>query len=97
VRLSHKFGTLLHHNRANRSLSGDNSKHNPRGLDDRSCVEAHLWGNWLLRAEYRYADFGAWSTSFAFPSPAPGVGNNTYRLSNSVNTNIATAGLAYKF
>ena len=23
-------------------------------------VEAHLWGNWLLRAEYRYADFGAW-------------------------------------
>jgi outer membrane immunogenic protein len=60
-------------------------------------VEAHLWGNWLLRAEYRYADFGAWSTSFAFPPPAPGVGNNTYRLSNSVNTNIATAGLAYKF
>jgi outer membrane immunogenic protein len=60
-------------------------------------VEQHLWGNWLLRAEYRYANFGSWSTLFAFPSPAPGVGNNTYRFSNAINTNIAEAGLAYKF
>jgi len=59
-------------------------------------LEHHLWGNWLLRAEYRYADFGTWNTSFPFFA-GPLVNNNTYRFSNAVNTNIFKAGLAYKF
>jgi outer membrane immunogenic protein len=59
-------------------------------------LEQHVWGNWLLRAEYRYADFGSWNTSFPFLAPAP-VNNNTYHFSNAVNTNIFKAGLAYKF
>jgi outer membrane immunogenic protein len=60
-------------------------------------LEHHVWGNWLLRAEYRFADFGSWNTHFAFLPPAPGVGNNTYRFSNAVDTNIVKIGLAYKF
>jgi outer membrane immunogenic protein len=60
--------------------------------------EQHIVGNWLLRAEYRYADFGTWNTSFAFVPP-PGVlgGNNTYRFSNAVYTNIFKLGIGYKF
>jgi outer membrane immunogenic protein len=59
-------------------------------------LEHHFNGNWLLRVEYRYADFGSWSTSFRFVPP-PAGGNNNYRFSNSVNTSIFKLGLAYKF
>jgi outer membrane immunogenic protein len=60
-------------------------------------LEHHVWGNWLLRAEYRFADFGSWNSNFAFLPPAPAVGNNTYRFSNSVYTNTFNVGLGHKF
>jgi outer membrane immunogenic protein len=54
-------------------------------------VETMLWGNWIGRAQYRYADFG--SVSNTLP-PAPGSGfNATVR----VRTNTAVLGIAYKF
>ena len=59
-------------------------------------LEGHVAGNWLLRAEYRFADFGSWSTSFPFVAVAP-VNNNTYRFSNAVQTQLGMLGLAYKF
>jgi outer membrane immunogenic protein len=59
-------------------------------------LEARIYGNWLLRAEYRYSDFGTWSNSFALNVP----GSGTPTLMNSqlrITTQIATAGFAYKF
>ena len=58
-------------------------------------VEGKIYRNWLLRAEYRYADFGTWNDAFAF-APDP-LSNNTYRYQLTVHTHIATLGLAYKF
>jgi outer membrane immunogenic protein len=54
-------------------------------------VETMLWGNWIGRAQYRYADFG--SVSNTFP-PALATGFNA---SVRVRTNTAVLGLAYKF
>ena len=59
-------------------------------------LEGHVGGNWLLRAEYRFADFGSWGTSFPFVAVAP-VNNNTYRFSNAVQTQLGMLGVAYKF
>jgi outer membrane immunogenic protein len=50
-------------------------------------IEGVLWGNWLARAEYRYADYDTWrSTFFA-----------TDVIDVKATTHIATVGLAYKF
>jgi outer membrane immunogenic protein len=58
-------------------------------------LEAKIYGNWLLRGEYRYADFRPWNEVFAFmPDP---LSNNTYRYQLTVHTHIVTFGLAYKF
>jgi outer membrane immunogenic protein len=35
-------------------------------------LEHHFSGNWLLRAEFRYADFGSWNTNFPFVPPPLG-------------------------
>jgi outer membrane immunogenic protein len=53
-------------------------------------VETVVWTNWLLRAEYRYADYGTWNSSF-FTAPAVTVS------SAKITTNTALVGLAYKF
>jgi outer membrane immunogenic protein len=57
-------------------------------------IEAAVWQNWLLRAEYRYADFDSFDHLFNF-----GTANNTN--SPGVSTRFAThtmsVGLAYKF
>jgi opacity protein-like surface antigen len=51
----------------------------------------HAWGNWLLRGEYRYANFG--TSSYVFPCGTT-VTNNTYRFDVHNQTHIATFGLA---
>jgi outer membrane immunogenic protein len=60
-------------------------------------IEANIYGNWLLRAEYRFADFGTWNNTFNFtlPSEAPGTDTLQFRLKDTEQ--IATVGLAYKF
>jgi outer membrane immunogenic protein len=58
-------------------------------------AEWHAWGNWLLRGEYRFADFGTWTS--VFPFGTTGAGSNTYRFQLKVQTQIASVGLAYKF
>jgi outer membrane immunogenic protein len=60
-----------------------------------SGLEAKAYGNWLIRGEYRYADFGTWSEVLPFGTTA--VGNNTYRYQLSAHTQIVTFGVAYKF
>jgi outer membrane immunogenic protein len=62
-------------------------------------IEWRVYGNWLLRGEYRYSDFGTFADAFVFaPAPDPVVfTNNTYRYNLEVTTHIATAGVSYKF
>lgn len=48
--------------------------------------------NWLLRGEYRYADFGTWKPDFFRGSGVIEVFPNV-----KVTSQIATAGIAYKF
>jgi outer membrane immunogenic protein len=65
-------------------------------------LEALLWGNWMGRAEYRYADFGTWSPTEARICLSPGtIGcglvQETVTDSVRVRTHTVNFGLAYKF
>jgi len=55
-------------------------------------IEWKIWRNLLLRAEYRYSDFGNWKPVFFL-----GGGDSEFHNSIHVRTNIATLGIAYKF
>lgn len=59
--------------------------------------ESKVYGNWLLRGEYRYSDFGNLHGVFNFAAPGVPAGADTHRYDLSVRTHIATIGLAYKF
>jgi outer membrane immunogenic protein len=56
-------------------------------------VEWKLAQNWLLRGEYRYADFGTWKPDF-FRGGNAGV---EFFPNIKVTSQIATAGIAYMF
>ena len=62
-------------------------------------IETALWGHWLLRGEYRFADFGASSFAIARTRPNPSSNNSsvvdTFNL--ALRTHMASLGLAYKF
>jgi outer membrane immunogenic protein len=55
--------------------------------------------HWLVRAEYRYTDYGTFNyTLFAGPNAgSPGINLDAIAASVKVQTNTATLGLAYKF
>ena len=57
-------------------------------------LEAMLWSNWILRGEYRYADFGT-ITNIDTRIGLGGAEVVTYDL--RVKSHLATFGLAYKF
>jgi outer membrane immunogenic protein len=66
-------------------------------------LEANVWGNWLLRADYKYANYGTWHNtdtrtcvSCVF-APFAGLNTLTVGYDLSVQTHTATFGLAYKF
>lgn len=56
-------------------------------------IEGRLWGNWIGRVEYRYADLGTWSAAFRSPLPNGFVGTADI----DVQTHTALVGLGYKF
>ena len=56
-----------------------------------------MYGNWLLRGEYRYSNFGTFNSVLSFGAPGAPLGTDFVRSNLSVNTHIATIGLAYKF
>jgi outer membrane immunogenic protein len=58
-------------------------------------IDAKIFANWMLRAEYRYSDFGTWSNSLSLVSP--GVSIVTVATNLKINTHIAMIGIAYKF
>ncbi|WP_315780745.1 MULTISPECIES: outer membrane protein [unclassified Bradyrhizobium] len=60
-------------------------------------VEHMIGGHWLLRADYRYADFGTWTQPF-FVAGGVGVGfDDRFTAHVTTRTHTATVGLAYKF
>jgi outer membrane immunogenic protein len=64
-------------------------------------IEAMLWANWIVRGDYRYADFGTWRNSdsrFCPVGPACDVDTTmTVTYDVRVRTHTWTFGLAYKF
>ena len=58
-------------------------------------AETMLGGNWLARAEYRYADFG--SSSFAITRTDNAGGAVSTNFEVGLRTHTATFGLSYKF
>lgn len=58
-------------------------------------IDAKIFANWMLRAEYRYSDFGTWSNSLVLVSP--GVSVVTIATDLKLNTHVGMIGLAYKF
>jgi outer membrane immunogenic protein len=62
-------------------------------------IEALFWGNWIARAEYRYADFGHASFADVRTCPAAFCGIDIRQSTVtdvSMKSHIATFGLAYK-
>ena len=58
-------------------------------------LETALWGNWLLRADYRYADFG--TAPFTITRSSAGPRLTVDHFDAKLATHIASVGLAYKF
>jgi outer membrane immunogenic protein len=57
-------------------------------------IETMLWPNWIARAEYRFADYGRFSSTDLRNSA---FGSQTVSYDTSLRTHTATFGLAYKF
>jgi outer membrane immunogenic protein len=61
-------------------------------------VEALLWSNWMVRFEYRYANFGTIDNSdLRTCAPACAPFSETVGYDVKMQTHTATFGLAYKF
>lgn len=56
-------------------------------------IEGRLWGNWIGRAEYRYANLGTWNAVFA----SPRVNGFVTTADIDVQTHTFALGLGYKF
>jgi outer membrane immunogenic protein len=61
-------------------------------------LEYRLWGNWLTRIEYRFADFGTFDHTFFRPAQvvAP-FADDRFTAHVAVRTHVANVGLAYRF
>ncbi len=60
-------------------------------------VEFMVASNWLVRGEYRYADYGRYNFTL-FPNPgACGVACDTVSGNVKLQTHSAMIGVAYKF
>jgi outer membrane immunogenic protein len=60
-------------------------------------IETAVWGNWLMRGEYRYADFGTSSFTIARAAGASGLNPTIDNFDVKLRTHTVTFGLAYKF
>jgi outer membrane immunogenic protein len=59
-------------------------------------IETRIMGNWLGRAEYRYADYGSASGAL-FGGPAGFATGDTINASVRVRSNIGLLGVVYKY
>jgi outer membrane immunogenic protein len=60
-------------------------------------LETALGGNWLLRSEYRYADFDAAPFTISRPTAAPATNPIVDKFDVAMRTHTALVGVAYKF
>ena len=60
-------------------------------------LETVLWGNWLARAEYRYADYGKASFIVARSSTSPGLNPVVNTWDVAMRSHLATFGVTYRF
>ena len=60
-------------------------------------AEWRLNAHWLLRSEYRYADFGTWTGVFFEGQPPGAPGADAIRYKLRLRTHIATVGFTYRF
>lgn len=60
-------------------------------------LETALWGNLLLRAEYRYADFGTAPFAIARTTTGAGGALTVDNFDTKLRTHTASVGLAWKF
>jgi len=60
-------------------------------------AEAMLWSNWLMRIEYRYANYGTYGFTLFPGSGACGAGCDTIAAEATLRTHTVLAGFAYKF
>jgi outer membrane immunogenic protein len=75
---------------------------NKTGYTVGAGVEAGLWGNWSVKAEYLYVNFGSvGATGFVVASAAPAITaaavNNPFTHSIDLKASIARLGLNYRF
>jgi outer membrane immunogenic protein len=59
--------------------------------------EALLWSNWLMRIEYRYADYGTLDFTLFPGAGACGAGCDTITAEATLRTHTVLVGFAYKF
>ncbi|MGB6534920.1 MAG: outer membrane beta-barrel protein [Xanthobacteraceae bacterium] len=55
-------------------------------------IEAHVWGNWLARAEWRYSDYGTFSGTMFAATPIDALS-----VSTRLRTETGLVGLSYQF
>jgi outer membrane immunogenic protein len=60
-------------------------------------AEALLWSNWLMRIEYRYADYGKLDFTLFPGVGACGPGCDTISANATLTTHTVLLGLAYRF
>ena len=60
-------------------------------------VEAMIAPNWLLRGEYRYADYGKFGSTIFAGNNGFVVNGDAINFATSLRTQSATVGIAYKF
>ncbi len=75
----------------------DTHSHTRAGWTVGGGVEGRVASRWLVRAEYRYADFGSTTDAFFVGKPELVPGLDTYRFGFTVRAQVVTAGIAYKF
>lgn len=68
-----------------------------RGWTAGAGAEWKFAKKWLLRGEYRYADYGNWSGTFFQGQPAADPGADAIHYDLKVRTHLLTFGLAYQF
>ncbi|WP_245453947.1 outer membrane beta-barrel protein [Bradyrhizobium sp. AC87j1] len=60
-------------------------------------LETVLWGNWLARAEYRYADYGSAGFTVARSSGRPEFDPSVNTYDVAMRTHLATFAMTYRF
>jgi outer membrane immunogenic protein len=79
------------------NLGGESAASTTRmGWTAGAGAEAMLWSNWLMRIEYRYADYGSFDFTLFPGSGACGQACDTIAAEATLRTHTVLVGFAYK-